>query len=186
MDKKGIKEKKMINKPIKLSKNFDHYTFTEKRWIMRKHRFIRAEFHDRKGTIRSYYSINLNTMTSDDPPGFTIGQKRYNIDMEHSWVDATNKVTYLRYTMGIPDPDGWGSIEVIKTDPETHIQTHERIHDMPMRIMDDTTFYTRMLRHQAHNMLTRGEDEEKLIKYVTILLILSVINILVTFMGLGG
>lgn len=175
----------MTEKPLKLTKNFDHYTLKEKIWMMKKQRFIRAEFHDKKGIIRNYYSINLHTMIHDDPPGFTIAKKRYNIDMESEWTDATNKITYLRYTQGIPDPDSWGTIEKIVTDPETNQQTTIQIKNMPMRIMDDTTYYTRMLRHQAHNILTKGEEEEKMMKMILIILILSGINILFTVISAG-
>ena len=158
----------MSSKIIKLKKNPPGYTIKEKLWVMKRQQFIRAEFHDEYHTIRYYASINLHTMINGDPPGFTLGKRRYNIDLQKKRVDATNKVIYLSYTIGIPDPD-----------------IPEKGH-LKRDYMDDWTYYTRMARQEAHNILTRGEEEEKIIKMLLIVIILEGIGLFFMFMSMSG
>jgi len=158
----------MTQKIVKLKKNSASFTTKEKLWLYRKQRFIRAEFHDENHIIRHYASINLHTMIDGDPPGFILGKERYNIDLQKKRVDATNKVTYLSYTIGIPDPD-------------TPIKGELR-----RDYMNTWTYKTRMARQQAHNILTKGEEEEKIYKMQIIQLILLGLILLFMFMQMGG
>lgn len=158
----------MTQKIIKLKKNPTSFTLKEKLWMMKKQRFIRAEFHDETQTIRYYASINLHTMISGDPPGFTIGKERYNIDLQQKRVDATNKTTYLSYTIGIPDPDKPMKGELRRD------------------YMNAWTYKTRMARQQAHDLLTKSDEEEKMMKMQLIQLILLGLILLFMFMQMGN
>ena len=151
---------------------------------MRKQRFIRCRFHDTQEVTKFYLSLNLDTMVSGDPPRFDVGQETYIVDMQYKMTDV-NGINYLSYTVGIPDPDKFGVYEFDMIDPETNAQVHRRINVYEYNFMDARKFKVRMGDNQAYR-LARGQDEDKMMRLLFILLIMTGMNILFSLMGMGG
>lgn len=168
-------------------------TLKESMWMRRKQAFIRALFKDDGGTIRYFAHINLSTMVEGNPPGFTIGERRYNLrmDKEHMVPDATNRIIYLYYTIGLPDPDiVLGPVEVVcrdgdgdlimasSTEPKTQV-----VNVQQRNYMDPQTFYDCMKRQEAHNVLT-GDRTPQLALMILANLLVSVGLVFLVIVGL--
>lgn len=174
----------MAVKPLRLKRNYPKPTFKEKLWLSRKQRFIRCEFHDDKKVTKFYLSLNLDTMISGDPPRFDVGSETYIVDEQYKWTDV-NGITYLHYTLGIPDPDKWGEIQYKEHNEETGMNEHRVMGVWQENFMTARKFKVRMGDNQAYR-LARGADEEKLQKLVFIVLIISGLNVLFNLIGMGG
>lgn len=183
----------MVKKVIINRKHPGPLTFKEGVWQRRKQAFIRAMFKDDGGTVRYYGHINLSTMIDGNPPGFTIGERRYNLRMEKEYMvpDATNRIIYLHYTINIPDPDiVHGPVEVVcrDSDGDLIMQSANVPKTMTVNVqqknwMDPQTFYDCMKKQEAHNVLT-GDRTPQLALMILANLLVSVGLVFLVIVGL--